>query len=60
MDGQQADGAERANAPTDAEIAKLREFLGNHTEAGSPGVHKGTGEHLNNVRPLERPTREID
>jgi hypothetical protein len=61
MDGQQPDGAaERPNAPTAEEIAKLREFLGNHTDAGRPGVHKGTGARPNNVRQLERPSNEID
>ncbi|GAA3142622.1 hypothetical protein JOF29_000825 [Kribbella aluminosa] len=64
MDGQQADGAMRqANAPTAAEIAKLREFLGVHTDADRPGVYKGTGERPDNVRPLARPdrtTNELD
>lgn len=66
MDGQQEEGVSVAAAagPTAAEIAKLREFLGDHTAADSPGSHKGSGERPDNVRPLadrrERRTQEVD
>ena len=65
MDGQQADGAAgAAGGPTAAEVAWLREFLGERTGANSHGSHKGTGERPDNVRPLAarrpRPAREVE
>ncbi|MFF0265016.1 hypothetical protein [Kribbella sp. NPDC004536] len=65
MDGQQAEGVSGAGGgPSAAELAKLREFLGDHTAADSPGSYKGTGEAPNNVRSLvarrQRPANEVD
>ncbi|GAA1584097.1 MULTISPECIES: hypothetical protein [Kribbella] len=63
MDGQEPDRpAGRAKAPDEAELKRLRGFLGSATGPGSHGVYKSTGERPDNVRRLQKPTpkREID